>query len=308
MAENHRKYPEEIAITLDDLIKWEYYAAQTGLLPKRPVHSILSGGHASRLRGRGLDFEEVRNYVAGDDIRNIDWKVTARTKVTHTKVFNEEKERPSLVILDQTTQMFFGSERFMKSVIAIQIAALSAFRTLHSGDRVGSFTFTDDEILYFSPKRNRSYMRSVMETLVEKNQELVEKREVKPNLSQLNETLRQATNVAKHDYVMTIISDFNYANEETINHLLHLSKSNDVILVHIADKMDKALPDGNILLTNGHEQIMWNNEKKGAQSKYQKEHEHFSNTIIEEFRKYGIPTVQLNTAEDIADQIRNVFQ
>ena len=110
------KTPPEIAIELTDLTRLEHLVNDFNLLPKQAVHSALAGKHASKLRGRGLDFSEVRKYVHGDDIRNIDWKVTARTKVTHTKVFNEEKERPAFLIVDQSSSMFFASQGTVKSV------------------------------------------------------------------------------------------------------------------------------------------------------------------------------------------------
>src|SRR5687768_705876 len=93
------KYPPEVVATLEDLMKYEYLIQSGNLLPAHPVYSILAGRHASKLRGRGLDFEEVRLYVPGDDIRNIDWRVTARTGQTHSKVFNEEKERPTFLVV-----------------------------------------------------------------------------------------------------------------------------------------------------------------------------------------------------------------
>ena len=104
-------YGEGIVPTLQELLRMEHLVASTGfsLLPKQPVHSVLSGKHASKLRGRGLDFDEVRKYVPGDDIRNIDWRVTARTRQTHTKVFTEEKEKPVLLVTDMGPGMFFGS-------------------------------------------------------------------------------------------------------------------------------------------------------------------------------------------------------
>ena len=104
---------------------------------KQKVKSILGGKHSSKLRGRGLDFEEVRTYVPGDDIRNIDWKVTARTQKTHSKGFSEEKEKPALIVVDQSKSMFFGSVKRTKSVVAAELAALAAFRILKEGDRVG---------------------------------------------------------------------------------------------------------------------------------------------------------------------------
>ena len=93
-------YPPEVVTTLQDLMRFEYLVQAGHLLPAHPVYSLLAGRHASKLRGRGLDFEEVRLYTPGDDIRNIDWHVTARTGKTHSKTFNEEKERPSFIIVD----------------------------------------------------------------------------------------------------------------------------------------------------------------------------------------------------------------
>src|ERR1700754_1797969 len=127
---NQHTYPPEVVTSLSDLMRFEWLVGSRKLLPAHPVYSLLAGRHASKLRGRGLDFEEVRQYIPGDDIRNIDWKVTARTGTTHSKVFNEEKERPTFMVLDQSSWMFFGSQRFVKSVAAAHAAAIGAFYTL----------------------------------------------------------------------------------------------------------------------------------------------------------------------------------
>ena len=113
----NRKGPPEVYVTLRDLIAMQYDARGFSFLPKYAVQSLLSGRHRSKLRGRGLDFDEVRQYVAGDDIRNIDWKVTARVGLTHTKVYTEEKERPVFFVLDQSSSMFFGSQRYIHRLL-----------------------------------------------------------------------------------------------------------------------------------------------------------------------------------------------
>ena len=139
------RYPPDVFVSLQSLLKMEHIASGFSFLAKKQkVRSILGGKHASKLRGRGLDFEEVRNYVAGDDIRNIDWKVTARTQKTHSRVFSEEKEKPALILVDQSKSMFFGSQRRTKSVVAAELAALAAFRIQKEGDRVGGVVFADD--------------------------------------------------------------------------------------------------------------------------------------------------------------------
>src|SRR5262249_61274280 len=105
-----------IYVPLERLAALRHQARGFSLLPRQPVTSLLAGGHASKLRGRGLDFLEIRKYLPGDDPRTIDWKVTARTRSPHSRVFTEERERPVLLLVDQRIGMFFGSVKMMKSV------------------------------------------------------------------------------------------------------------------------------------------------------------------------------------------------
>lgn len=94
---------------LAELARLKFRTRGFSFLPRQPVHSILAGRHASRLRGRGLNFEEIRRYLPGDDIRNMDWRVTARTRQPHVRVYTEERDRPVLLVVDQRQSMFFGS-------------------------------------------------------------------------------------------------------------------------------------------------------------------------------------------------------
>src|SRR5215470_1661475 len=130
-----------VYVDLGDLISLEQRARKVSFLPRQPVRSLLSGRFASRLRGRGLNFEEIRDYRAGDDVRSIDWKVTARLRKPHVRVFNEERDRPALLVVDQRLTMFFGSRLMLKSVAAAQAAAIAAWRILGVGDRVGGVVF-----------------------------------------------------------------------------------------------------------------------------------------------------------------------
>ena len=115
--------------SLDDLIRLQFDARGFSFLPRQPVRSLLSGRHASRLRGRGLQFEELRDYRPGDDTRSIDWRATARLRKPHVRVYSEERERPVLFVVDQRTTMFFGSARTTKATAAAELAALGAWRT-----------------------------------------------------------------------------------------------------------------------------------------------------------------------------------
>src|SRR5215510_13666835 len=128
------------------LVALQHHARGFSLLPRQPIQSLLAGRHASRLRGRGLNFEEIRRYQLGDDIRQIDWKATARTRKTHSRIYTEERERTTLLLVDQRITMFFGSVRNMKSVTAAETAALAAWRVLAQQDRVGALVFSDTDV------------------------------------------------------------------------------------------------------------------------------------------------------------------
>jgi uncharacterized protein (DUF58 family) len=140
-----------VSVSLAHLRTLESRARGLTFLPRQPARSVLNGRHASRLRGRGLNFEELRDYLPGDDIRAIDWKVTARTGRPHVRVMTEERDRPALIVVDQRMSMFFGTRLNMKSVTAAEAAALAAFRILDQSDRVGGIVFGDDHIAEIRP-------------------------------------------------------------------------------------------------------------------------------------------------------------
>ncbi len=121
----------------------QWAARGFNLLPRQPLRSVLAGRHAARIRGRGLDFDELRAYLPGDDVRSIDWKVTARTRKPHTRVYTDERERRVLLVVDQRLAMFFGTRVQMKSVTAAELAALLAWHVVGAGDRVGAVVFDD---------------------------------------------------------------------------------------------------------------------------------------------------------------------
>src|SRR5215471_6439917 len=150
---------------LDSLIALQFKAAGFSLKHNQPVHSLLFGRRASHVRGRGLDFEELRGYVAGDDVRSIDWRVTARAQKPYIRVYSEERDRPTMLVVDQRINMFFGSRRSMKSVVAAEAAALTAWRVFSQGDRVGAFVFNDTVIEQVRMHRSRSTVLRILDRI-----------------------------------------------------------------------------------------------------------------------------------------------
>ena len=201
--------------TLDRLVELQHQASGFSFLPRQPVHSILAGRHASRLRGRGLNFEEIRRYLPGDDVRQIDWKVTLRTRKTHTRVYTEERERSVLLVVDQRMTMFFGSVRNMKSVTAAEAGALAAWRTIAQQDRIGALIFNDARIEEIRPHRSKANAMRILGAMVEQNRVLTVASGIEPNPLMLNIALQRAARLAKHDFLVCLITDGSGNNSET---------------------------------------------------------------------------------------------
>lgn len=298
-------YPPEVVTTLPDLMRFEWLVQSGHLLPVHPVYSLLAGRHASKLRGRGLDFEEVRLYTPGDDIRNIDWRVTARTGKTHSKVFNEEKERPTFIVLDQSSRMFFGSQRYVKSVTAAHAAALGAFYTIKRGDRAGGLIFNEAGTDHIPPRRSKALVQHYLQCIVQRNQQLPLRKTISSGPQYLNEALHQTQSSVTHDYVITVISDLSTIDAETKERLRNLSYHNDVILIHIYDPFEEALPDGKLILTDGRRQIAWQNNKHRWGEQYRTSFSTMREELTTAFRHTRIPVVFFNTTDPIEDQVRH---
>jgi uncharacterized protein (DUF58 family) len=237
-----RENIDGIYVSTDHLVALEANARDLSFVQKARSHQQLAGRIQSAMRGRGLMFEELRDYLPGDDIRSIDWRVTARTNKPVVRVYSEEKERPALVIVDQRINMFFGSRRAMKSVTAAEAAMLCAWRILGSGDRVGGFVFNDEEIDEIKPHRSRNAVIAFADTIVRQNRSLKADASLAPAPRQLDVVLGTVANVAHHDHLIVVISDFDGHTVTTRDLLLQLSGRNDVICILVYDPFLLELP------------------------------------------------------------------
>ena len=203
-----------IRVDLAHLRALEGRAKAIRFLPRQPARSVLNGRHASRLRGRGLNFEELRGYLPGGDVRSIDWKVTARTGEPHVRVYTEERDRPALLLVDQRMAMFFGSRLSMKSVTAAEAAALAAFRILDQGDRVGGIVFGNASIAEIRPQRSRGAVDRLLAALAEANARLRADAPTVPPMP-LDDVLTAAARIARRDHLVILLSDFDGLDERT---------------------------------------------------------------------------------------------
>ena len=242
-----RRHGDGIHLDAAELIALRPRCNALQLPMHRPAASALAGAYRSRFRGRGVDFVESRNYQPGDDIRNMDWRVTARTGRPHTKVFQEERERPVLVVLDASPSLFFGTRECLKSVAAGRLAAAVAWTAVRRGDRIGASLFAPGRHREIRPAGGRRGAMRVIQGLVEWLQPGTPGDEHAP-LSQALERVRHAVRPGS---LVIVISDFYALDDDCARHLSRLRQHNDVIGCQVLDPAEMELPPGHYPITDG---------------------------------------------------------
>lgn len=297
-----------VYVSLQELIAMEGRARGFSFLPRQPVHSLLSGRRGSKVRGRGLDFEELRAYLPGDDVRAIDWRVTARTRKPFVRVFTEEKDRPVLLLVDQRLNMFFGTRLSTKSYVAAKAAALTAWRVFHSGDRVGAFVFDDSDIAEVRPHRSRQNVMRILQVLLEKNRALRADSGATPGPGMLERVLERAERVAPHDHFVVLISDCDGWGDLAKEPLLRLSRHNDVLAILTYDPFLLKLPTSkDLVVSDGELQV----ELKLGKSRVRKGIADLADakvkSVMEIKSSLGIPLLPLSAAEEPAGQMKHLL-
>ncbi len=297
-----------VYVDLKELNGLQFKAKGFSFLPKQPVHSVLTGRHSSRLRGRGLNFEELRHYRQGDDIRTMDWKVTNRTGKPHVRVYTEERERPVIILIDQRMGMFFGSQWKMKSVIAAEVAALAAWRVVDVGDRVGAVIFNDDEIVYIKPQRNRNTVRRILAETTRLNHQLKTGVKVKQEPQRLNRVLNKVEKEIGHDYLLVMIGDGFGWDDQCTQIIKRISIHNNVISAFIYDPLEKDLAKTErMVLSDGHMQIEVDANSPEIRKQFSDEFASSVSVIEKEFKKHGIPLLPIHTLKPVDEQIRRLI-
>ncbi len=294
-----------VYVSVGHLVALRGKARGFSLLPRQPMNSLLAGRFASKLRGRGLDFEEIRRYQSGDDVRQIDWKVTARTRKAHSRVYTEERERPLLLVVDQRLSMFFGSVARMKSVTAAEAAALVAWRGLEAKDRVGAVVFDDREARVVRPHRSRANVQRILGLVAEKNQALRAGSDLDPSPAMLNDALRHAARLLPHDGLIVVISDGVGADNETRRLGTEIARHNDAVFVLVHDPLEESVPAASrrLVVGDGKRQV----EEDLGNSATRAAFEEDFTSRLEQARRFllgrEVPLLPLRTDEDTAHQL-----
>ncbi|MBO9329258.1 MoxR protein [Achromobacter sp. HZ01] len=297
--------PHPVHPPLAELVALEGAVAGLSFLARQPLSSVLAGLHSSRLRGRGLDFAELRRYVAGDDLRQLDLRASLRYGKPYVRAYTEERDRPTLVLADQRMNMYFGSVRAFKCAVGARLSAAAAWMALRAGDRVGGIVFDDEGQRGVKPLRSRDRVRGFLAEIVRANRGLSAERPGPPRPEGLNAALRAALAQAPHDCLVCIVSDFAGADDETLRRLRQLAAHNDVIAVLVFDPMAQNIPRrGRLLVTQGELQL---EIAVGRQRERQPLADFFSGRLREVadlLRRSRVPLLTIDTAQDELMQLR----
>ncbi len=309
-AQGSRKEPARggrVHVGLNELLALRSSAKGYSFLPRQPVHSLLSGRLASRLRGRGLNFEELRRYVVGDDVRTIDWLASARSGAPHVRVYSEERDRPVLLIVDQRNSMFFGSRGMMKSVAAAEAAALAAWRVASLGDRVGAIVFGESAIVEVPVAGRAIGATRVLSEIARQNQMLPEPASPTAD-AQLNWALERAVRLATHDWLVCLITDAKGADATSLRLATRIQQHNDLLMIFVEDPLEAALPDvGLATFDSGQGQIEVDTTSRSFRDRFAAAGAAWRNRLAELGKERAVPVLPISTDRDVAIQLRELL-
>ncbi|MFT4746694.1 MAG: hypothetical protein ACI8XG_000767 [Congregibacter sp.] len=240
------KYQSDgVNLGIKELIHYQGKTALLNLSPRKTVQAKLAGAYLAKTKGRGMEFDEARHYQAGDDIRAIDWRVTARTGKTHTKLYREEKERPVFILTDLSSSMQFGTQFLFKSVQAAHLSALIAWSARKRGDRIGGLVFNQHQHLECKPFTRQKAVLSLLNSMIKMQQGSQTSKQEQEQISLANACAR-LRRLAHPGSLIFILSDFSQLDELAIQHIAQLSKHCEVIAHPISDPFEHQLPKVNL--------------------------------------------------------------
>jgi uncharacterized protein (DUF58 family) len=291
---------------LPELIALQRYAQNVAYRPDG--YAVRSGNHVSKVRGRGMDFSETRNYQAGDEIRHMEWRVTARTGRPHVKVYQEERERPVFILVDFNSSMYFGTRVAFKSVVAARLAAIIAWTAAKQGDRVGGFVFSETSHHEISPRTRRAGVLPLLAALSHYTQKKLPKTtSIAQNRSSTHALLR-LRHVAKPGSIIVLISDFYHLDTESEHQLSRLAQHCDVLAYHVCDPLELSPPaPQQYAITDGHDDLLLDTTLDAVRFSYQFYAEQRITTLHNQCRRLAIPYMQLTQETDLSRLVRQTF-
>jgi uncharacterized protein (DUF58 family) len=273
-------------------------------LMSNSVKARTSGGHLSAFRGRGMEYHESRPYQPGDDIRSIDWRVTARSGQTHTKIYREERERPVLLWLDLSRSMFFGTQVCFKSVLASKLAALLAWSSVQHGDRLGYLVFSEQQHIESRPNRGRpAALRFIQQLAAHTAWDMEDGRQLEHRAGL--HALQRLRQVTRPGSLLVLLSDFRFLDDDCRGQLMELARHNDVVMVRNYDPLESMLPPpGTYRLTDGDDSIDIDTSNPELRQQYQQRYQRQQQAFSRLCRELGLYQIDIATDADMLVELK----
>lgn len=264
------------------------------------INSLQTGAYVSHFRGRGMEFDESRPYQPGDDPRNIDWRVTARSTEAYTKLFREERERPVLVVVDLRSNMHFATQGSFKSVIASRAAALVSWAAQHRGDRLGGLIFGDSTHRELKPKLGRqAALRYVHELVNHPDWQRSAEGPAEDEEPPLTRAMAVLRRVARPGSLVVVISDFAGFSRAAQAYLTGVARHNEVLAVFVSDPLEHELPPpGRYRLVSNDVELAIDTYARTARKDYEHAFEERQHNLEKFCQRYSIHLLSISTEED----------
>lgn len=296
-------HADGVSLSIQQLL---YYQAKTSLLnlaPSKTIQSKLAGSYLAKTKGRGMEFDEARHYQPGDDIRAIDWRVTARTGKTHTKLYREEKERPIFVLADMSASMHFGTQLFIKSVQVAHLASLIAWAASDRGDRIGGLIFNQHKHLELKPFTRKKAVLGLLHGLIDMHTP----EDLSPGPLALSDACARLRRLVHPGSLIFVLSDFQQLDEATKQHLSRISKHSEVIAYSISDPFEHELPDLSSIqrleVTDGVGQQSLVLGEKNVAKAYKANHQQHFQSLTHTLRQCKVQTLPISAASALETQM-----
>lgn len=289
-----------LSVSVEELLKQQNYLPYLKL-PNAKITSSLSGEVKSAFKGRGMELEEVRAYAYGDDIRDMDWRVTARKSEPFTKVYSQEKDREVTVLIDMSATMVFGTKNELKTVSAAKIAALLGWYSLQNKDRFGALIFDGKTLQYFKPQNNRQNLTAIFKAL-EKTSENVLKNTEKGDISAALKILQIHQ---KGQGIIFILSDFSSFDKQKFEQIAALAKHNRLYCLNIFDVLEEVAPPSDEYTAEyGAQKLTFDSSPEAYKLAYQQYFASKRNTLKQNCRKFSVQYAEIHTDLPVYKQLR----
>ena len=268
---------------------------------RRLSDHIFGGEYHSTFKGRGMTFSEVRQYQFGDDVRNIDWNVTARYNEPFVKVFEEERELTMMLVADVSGSEFFGTDRQFKNEIVTEIAATLAFSAMQNNDKIGLILFTDEIELFIPPKKGKSHVLRIIRELLEF--------QPKSKKTDLSEAIKFLSNVMKKKAIVFVLSDF--MTDDYDQTMKIAANKHDITGIRIFDSREEEIPSLGMIQVEDEESgelLLVNTSSKKVRRNYHTYYQGRVNYFHETFKRSGAGVIDVRTDQSYVKKLLGYFK